>query len=96
MTKQDIINAAKELKELLKPKEYGNPERIEEIKKVLGEMPAIKQMFSDDYDRRAMHPGHGAPDCYCHLYPPCQNCVDFTNAMTEEELDAHIKKLSHS
>lgn len=81
MTKQDIINASEEIKKLTF---YRNPSdknitRLYEIQKEFGHIPAIKKLFEDDYDKKAIHAGFGAPDCYCHIMPPCDNCIRFTN-----------------
>lgn len=81
MTKQDIINASKEIKSILF---YKNPteEQIDKLSillKKFGHIPAIDKIMKENYDNRALHPGFGAPDCYCHIMPPCDNCIRFTN-----------------
>lgn len=38
-----------------------------------------KYLRDKEYDARAMHPGFGAPDCTCHIAPPCNQCIAFTN-----------------
>lgn len=93
MNIQEIRNAAIEIEDLLRPKECPNPTRLQQLHDRYGHIKPIKDLFSKDYDRRVTNPGFGAPHCSCHIAPPCQNCVDFTNAMSEEELDIHLKSL---
>ncbi len=89
MKHQEIINAGKEIQKILDTgREIGdkNADRLSALGKKYGQIPAIKQIFKDDYDRKAVHSGFGAPNCSCFINPPCQNCVDWTNAC-EERLD---------
>lgn len=37
------------------------------------------------YDAKVTHSGFGAPNCTCHVSPPCQNCVDWTNYCDERQ-----------
>ena len=59
---------------------------LEYITKKFGNHPLFVNAGKDNYDRRAMHPGFGSPDCNCHVSPPCQNCIDWTNAC-DDRLD---------
>jgi hypothetical protein len=73
-TKNDLIEAGSEMSELLShrrnpSKEDG--ERITELNDRFGHVPAIEHILKDDYDRKMTHKGFGAPDCFCHIAPPC-------------------------
>lgn len=79
VTKLEIMEAATEIEGLLVPRECQNPERLNELVRKFGHIPAIDKILKDDYDRKAIHSGFGAPNCSCHIMPPCQACVDYTN-----------------
>ena len=78
----------KEWHNLLNKNELTDEEmdRLEYIRTKYGNHPMFVQESHNNYDRRAVHSGFGSPDCSCHINPPCQSCVDFTNAC-EERLD---------
>ncbi len=84
MTKQQIVAAAVEIKGLLIPRECENPDRLYELVKKFGHIPAIDKLLKDDYDRKAVHSGFGAPDCGCHIAPPCQACIDYTEELSHD------------
>ena len=89
MTKQDIVDAGKEIQKILdsgRTPRDKDADRLAELGKKYDHIPAIKQLFKDDYDRKAVHSGFGAPDCSCFINPPCQNCVDWTNFCKEREI----------
>lgn len=79
MTKQDIIEAADEISVLLSTRVCKDESRLAELGDKYGHIPAIKKLFDKNYDARATHSGWGSPDCSCHIMPPCQACIDFTN-----------------
>lgn len=83
MTFEQITDAATEIRDLLRPKECENVERLQYLSDKFGHIPVIKDLFSKDYDRRVSNPGFGAPNCSCHIMPPCQACVDYSNAHPE-------------
>lgn len=84
MTKLEIIEAAKEIKGLLVPRECQNPERLSELVDKFGRIGPIEKMLKDDYDRKAVHSGFGAPNCSCHISPPCDRCIEFTSEFPDE------------
>lgn len=58
--------------------------------KTLGEIRMVEKREptqSEVYDARMTHSGFGAPDCSCHIAPPCQACVDWTNTCDEKDFD---------
>lgn len=83
MNKLEIIEAAAEIEGLLVPRECQNPERLNELVDKFGHISAIDKILKDDYDRKAVHSGFGAPNCSCHIMPPCQACIDYTNEKEE-------------
>jgi len=74
-------------KTLLNKNELSSDElkEIEVIVDKFGEHPIFVQARKDNYDARATHTGFGAPNCSCHINPPCQACVDWTNYCDERE-----------
>lgn len=74
-----------EYKSLLNKNDLNDTEikRVEYLSKKYGNTVEYKNVKNDNYDRRAMHPGFGSPDCNCHISPPCQSCVDWTNCCYE-------------
>lgn len=52
---------------------------LESIRKEWGDHPLFKQARDDAYDSRMMHSGFGAPNCSCHINPPCSACIDYTS-----------------
>lgn len=65
---------------------------LDYIKSKFGEHPTFKKAADDNYDRRAMHTGFGSPDCSCHISPPCQSCVDWTNYCDERQHAVEVDK----
>ena len=65
---------------------------LEYISKRFGKHPLFKKASSTNYDARAMHSGFGAPDCYCHINPPCQACVDWTNYCDDRQNAVEVNK----
>jgi hypothetical protein len=94
VNKQDIINASDEIRTLLNSSRNLDgkaAERLTELDKEYGHIPAIKKLYAEKYDAVAMHSGFGAPDCTCFSNPPCQACIDWTNycAEREEAVEVH-------
>jgi hypothetical protein len=77
MTKQDIVNDANEIKEILKDRVPKDVDRLELLVERNRSVPAIQQILKDDYDAKMTHSGFGAPGCYCHRAPPCSRCVEW-------------------
>lgn len=50
-----------------------------------GNTAEVKKMLSDRYDSMATNAGFGSPDCSCHIDPPCQACINWTNYCPERE-----------
>ena len=47
----------------------------------------FKQAAKDNYDARANSGwgGFGSPNCSCHISPPCEACVAWTNTCQERD-----------
>lgn len=72
-------------KQLLNKNELTDEEWKEanHIKDKFGDHPMFIKARNDNYDARAMNVGFGAPDCSCHISPPCEACIIWTNACDE-------------
>lgn len=89
MTKEDFVRDGNRFKSLLmKVGDISDSEAEESNKlwKRWGNSPAFQSIKSNSYDARVKNPGWGAPNCSCHIMPPCQNCVDYTNEKVESGL----------
>lgn len=67
--------------------ERSELDRLEYIDKKFGEHPLFIQAKKQNYDARANAGwgGFGSPDCYCHINPPCENCIAWTNTCKERD-----------
>jgi hypothetical protein len=78
-----------EFKRLMNKNEHTREEldRLDYIDKKYGEHGAFIQAKKDNYDARARGGwgGFGAPNCTCHISPPCQACIDWTNYCDERQ-----------
>jgi hypothetical protein len=95
VTKQEIIDAAEEIRTLLwsaRNIEGESARRLSELDKEFGHIPAIKALYSEKYDAVAVNSGFGAPDCTCFNNPPCQACIDWTNYCDERQDAVEINK----
>jgi hypothetical protein len=79
---------------LLNKNDHSSTElkELQYIQDKFGELPMFKAAASDNYDRRQMHSGFGSPDCSCHITPPCQSCIDWTNYCDERADAVEIDK----
>lgn len=94
MTKQDIVNAADEIRTLLfstRNIEGNTATRLSELDKEFGHIPAIKKLYDAKYDAVAVNSGFGSPDCTCFSNPPCQACIDWTNYCAEREEAVEVR-----
>jgi len=78
-----------EFKSLLNKNEHTREQldRLQYIDKKFGKHQMFIQAAKDNYDARANSGwgGFGAPDCSCHIAPPCQACINWTNFCEERE-----------
>ncbi len=77
-TIEDVRKAAAEIQEHLNEPTCKHPERLSWLYNNYGMVPAVRQIISRDYDRRAVHSGFGHPNCTCFRAPPCNSCVEDT------------------
>lgn len=76
-------------KQLLNKNEHSRDELddLYYIENKFGKHPTFIQAAKDNYDARANSGwgGFGAPNCTCHISPPCQACIDWTNYCDERQ-----------
>lgn len=87
--KREGLEKLERFKRLLNKNEHSREEldELDSIGNKFGKHPMFIQASKDNYDARANSGwgGFGAPDCSCHISPPCQQCVDWTNFCEERE-----------
>ena len=94
--KQEGLQALERYKTYLNKNELDREQLddISYIEKKFGKLPEFEAAKKDNYDRRANSGwgGFGAPDCSCHISPPCQACVNWTNYCDERQAVVESKQ----
>ena len=83
-------------RQLLNKNEHTREEldELQYIDKKFGQHKDFIAEAKDNYDRRANSGwgGFGAPDCSCHISPPCQACINWTNYCDERQAVVESKQ----
>ena len=94
--KEQALLALDRYKQILNKNELDIEELnfLRHVEKRYGELPDFIAAKKDNYDSRANSGwgGFGAPDCSCHISPPCQACVNWTNYCDERQAVVESKQ----